>query len=217
MQDDERRRIARELHDSVGQLLTALAMNISVVQTEIHKLSPDSARRVEDNVSLIEQLSTEIRTMSHLLHPPLLDEIGLSSALEWYVEGFAKRSGIDATIEVPEDLERLPADMEIAIFRAVQESLTNVHRHSGSRSCSVKVTEDKHYFRVEIRDNGKGISNDKQLSLRSSGGGVGLRGMQERLRQLGGTLQIESSSDGTVVTLTLPRPESSAQRIEGAA
>jgi signal transduction histidine kinase len=217
LQDDERRRIARELHDSVGQLLTALAMNISVVQTETHKLTPDAARRVEENASLLEQLSTEIRTMSHLLHPPLLDEIGLSSALEWYVEGFAQRSGIDATIEVPEDLERLPADMEIAIFRAVQESLTNVHRHSGSRSCSVKVTEDKHHFRVQIRDNGKGISTDKQRSLRSSGGGVGLRGMQERLRQLGGTLQIESSSDGTVVTLTLPRPESSAQRIEGAA
>jgi signal transduction histidine kinase len=217
MQDDERRRIARELHDSVGQLLTALAMNISVVQTEAHRLSPDSAKRVEDNASLIEQLSTEIRTMSHLLHPPLLDEIGLSSALEWYVEGFAQRSGIDARIEIPEDLERLPADMEIAVFRAVQESLTNVHRHSGSRSCSVKVSQDKNSFRVEIRDSGKGISKDKQLSLRSSGAGVGLRGMQERLRQLGGSLQIESSSQGTAVTLTLPRSEASAERIKGAA
>jgi signal transduction histidine kinase len=217
MQDDERRRIARELHDSVGQLLTALAMNISVVQTETYKLSPDSAKRVEDNVSLIEQLSTEIRTMSHLLHPPLLDEIGLSSAVEWYVEGFAKRSGIDAIVDVSQDLERLPADMEIAIFRAVQESLTNVHRHSGSRSCSVKLTDEKNYVRVEVRDSGKGIPKDKQFALTSRGGGVGLRGMGERIRQLGGTLDIESSDAGTVVVVSLPRPEAPAKRIEGAA
>lgn len=217
MRDDERRRIARELHDSAGQLLTALAMNISVVQTESHKLSPDIAKRVEDNASLIEQLSSEIRTMSHLLHPPLLDEIGLSSALEWYVEGFAKRSGIDASIDMPEDLERLPADMEIAIFRAVQESLTNVHRHSGSRSCSVKVTEDKSHLRIEVRDSGRGIAKDKQFGLTSSGGGVGLRGMQERLRHLGGTLEIKSSEAGTIVTVTLPRPEANSPQVEGVA
>jgi signal transduction histidine kinase len=192
-------------------------MNISVVQTESHKLSPDTAKRVEDNASLIEQLSSEIRTMSHLLHPPLLDEIGLSSALEWYVEGFAKRSGIDATIDMPEDLERLPADMEIAIFRAVQESLTNVHRHSGSRSCSVKVTDDKSYLRIEVRDCGRGIAKDKQFGLTSSGGGVGLRGMQERLRHLGGTLEIKSSEAGTIVTVTLPRPEANSPQIEGVA
>lgn len=217
MRDDERRRIARELHDSAGQLLSALAMNISVVQSEIHKLSPETARRVQDNAALIDQLSTEIRTMSHLLHPPLLDEIGLSSALEWYVEGFASRSGIAATIEIPEDLGRLPADMEIAIFRAVQESLTNVHRHSGGSSCSVKVTEGDHNFCVEVRDNGKGIPKEKKFGLTSSGGGVGLRGMQERLRQLGGTLDIQSSDSGTTVTVTLPRPRESGKPIEGAA
>jgi signal transduction histidine kinase len=217
MRDDERRRIARELHDSAGQLLTALAMNISVVQNETHKLSPEAAKRIEDNASLLEQLSTEIRTMSHLLHPPLLDEIGLSSALEWYVEGFAKRSGIEASLELPEDMGRLPGDMEIAIFRAVQECLTNIHRHSGSRSCSVKVSEDKNHFRVEIRDAGKGIPKDKQPSLTSSSGGVGLRGMQERIRQLGGTLEIKSTNAGTVVMVSLPRPRSTANNSKGVA
>jgi signal transduction histidine kinase len=206
MQDEERRRLARELHDSVGQLLAALAMNIDIINAEAHKLSPQTAKRVEDNAALISQLSTEVRTISHLLHPPLLDEVGLSSALQWYVEGFAKRSGIAATIEVPDGLKRLPLDMEIAVFRAVQESLTNVHRHSGSRCCSVRVTEDQAFLNVEVRDSGKGIPKDKQLRLNSAGGGIGLRGMKERLSQLGGTLNLQSSEAGTTVMVRLPKP-----------
>jgi signal transduction histidine kinase len=205
MQDDERRRFARELHDSVGQLLAAIAMNIEAVRSEVHKLNPKTAERVEDNAVLVEQLSTEIRTVSHLLHPPLLDELGLSSALEWYVDGFAKRSNIDASLELPPDLARLPADMEIAIFRAVQEGLTNIHRHSGSRSCSVKVFEEGNRLHVEIKDQGKGIPQDKQLTLAVSRGGVGLRGMQERIRQFGGRLEINSSDSGTVVLVSLPK------------
>ncbi len=205
MQDEERRRLARELHDSVGQLLAALAMNVTMVQTEAYKLSPAAARRIEDNAALIDQVSTEIRTISHLLHPPLLDEVGLTSALHWYVDGFAKRSGIEATLEIPEHLKRLPAEVEIAVFRAVQEALTNVHRHSGSRSCSVRVTEDQDFLRVEIEDRGKGIPQDKQLSLKSAGGGIGLRGMKERLSHLGGTLEIESSATGTLVRVRLPK------------
>jgi len=217
LQDDERKRLARELHDSVGQLLAALAMNITVVKSEAHKLSGETAKRVAENAAIIDQLNSEIRTLSHLLHPPLLDEIGLSSALHWYVEGFAERSGIAATLDMPERMERFSADMEIAIFRAVQESLTNVHRHSGSLSCAVKVFQDQNNLHVEVRDQGRGIPNEKRVALTSSGGGVGLRGMQERIRQLGGTLTISSSENGTTVVVTLPIPKLAGPRTEGAA
>jgi PAS domain S-box-containing protein len=217
LQDDERRRLARELHDSVGQLLAALAMNISVVKSEAHKLSGETAKRVAENAAIVDQLSSEIRTLSHLLHPPLLDEVGLPSALHWYVEGFAERSGIAATLDMPEDMERFPADMEIAIFRAVQESLTNVHRHSGSASCAVRVFQDQNNLHVEIRDQGRGIPNEKRVALTSSGGGVGLRGMRERIRQLAGTLTTSSSEHGTTVVVTLPIPQVGGSRNEGAA
>jgi len=217
MQDEERRRIARGLHDSAGQLLAAIAMNIAVVKTEAQKLSPNVARCVEDNRELVEQLTTEIRTISHLLHPPFLDEVGLASALRWYVEGFSERSSIAATLDMPENLERLPDDTEIAIFRAVQECLTNVHRHSGSRSCSITLSQDENNLRVEIKDDGKGISREKKLTLTSSGGGVGLRGMQERIRRLGGTFNISSSNRGTTVVVTLPTERPAAPRREGVA
>jgi len=217
MQDEERRRIARGLHDSAGQLLAAVAMNIAVVKGEVHKLSPNAARCVQDNLALVDQLTSEIRTISHLLHPPLLDEVGLASALRWYVDGFSERSNIAATLEMPENMGRFPDDTEIAIFRAVQECLTNVHRHSGSRSCSVRLSQDEGNLRVEIKDNGKGISRERKLSLSSSGGGVGLRGMEERIRKLAGTLSINSSSRGTMVTVTLPVPHAAALRGEGAA
>ena len=217
MQDEERRRLARGLHDSAGQLIAAIAMNIAVIKTEAKKLSPAVAKRVDDNDRTIEQLSTEIRTISHLLHPPLLDEVGLASALRWYVDGFAERSKIAATLEMADDLERFPADMEIAVFRAVQECLTNVHRHSGCRSCAVKVSSDRNRLQVEVRDDGKGIPKNKRSTLTSSGGGVGLRGMQERIRQLGGTLIINSSEQGTQVLVTLPTGKANASHNQGAA
>ncbi len=216
LQDEERRRLARELHDSVGQLLAAIAMNIDMVRAEAHNLSPNMARRVDDNAQLLEQVSTEIRTISHLLHPPLLDEVGLWSALKWYVDGFAQRSRISTTLQLPPNLARLPADTEIAVFRAVQEGLTNVHRHSGSSSCSVRVFEEDNWLHVEIQDQGKGITREKQLSLASSRGGVGIRGMQERIRQLGGMLEIKSSDSGTTVLVSLPKLPTVSRR-EGAA
>jgi two-component system, NarL family, sensor kinase len=209
MQDDERRRIARELHDSVGQLLAAITMNISKVKHEAHKLSPDTARLVDDNAAMVNEISCEIRTISHLLHPPLLDEVGLPSALRWYIDGFAQRSKIEATLEMSETLMRLPQDVEIAIFRAVQECLTNIHRHSGSPSCAVKLIQEGGQLRVEIKDTGRGIPQAKQLTMTSSEG-VGLRGMRERIRQLGGTLEIDSSKNGTVVIATLPMPDASS-------
>lgn len=216
VQDEERRRFARGLHDSAGQLVVALAMNTDMVKSEANKLSAEAAARVQENAALVQQLSTEIRTVSHLLHPPLLDEVGLSSALQWYVEGFAQRSKISATLEIPEKLERLPSDMEIAVFRAVQECLTNVHRHSGSHSCAVVVRRKENELQVEIRDQGKGIPNEKRLNLLSSSG-VGLRGMRERIRQLGGTLTINSSKKGTSVVVNLPISAQMSANTEGAA
>jgi PAS domain S-box-containing protein len=203
MQDEERRRIARDLHDSVGQLLAALSMNIARVTGESHKLSPDVAKLVTENASLVNQITNEIRTTSHLLHPPLLDEVGLPSALRWYTDGFAQRSNIQTTLDIPQQFQRLSPEMEIAIFRMVQECLTNIHRHSGSPSCSIKIVRDADRLRIEVKDSGRGIPKSKQLTLVSSGG-VGLRGMQERIRQLGGTLEIKSSPNGTVIAATLP-------------
>jgi PAS domain S-box-containing protein len=203
MQDEERRRIARDLHDSVGQLLAALSMNIARVTGESHKLSPDVAKLVTENASLVNQITNEIRTTSHLLHPPLLDEVGLPSALRWYTDGFAQRSNIQTTLDIPQQFQRLSPEMEIAIFRMVQECLTNIHRHSGSSSCSIKIVRDADRLRIEVKDSGRGIPKSKQLTLVSSGG-VGLRGMQERIRQLGGTLEIKSSPNGTVIAATLP-------------
>jgi len=204
MQDEERRRLARELHDSVGQLLTAMSMNVALVKAEADNLSSEAAKRVDENAEILGQLNQEIRTISHLLHPPLLDEVGLASALRWYVDGFAERSKIAATLALPTNLGRFPADVEMAIFRAVQESLTNIHRHSGSPSCSVKVMSGRDRLAVEIRDAGRGIPRERQSSWKSSGGGVGLRGMAERLRYLGGTLEVKSSEQGTTVLVSLP-------------
>jgi PAS domain S-box-containing protein len=204
LRDQEARRIARELHDSVGQLLAAINMNLGVVNRQIHKLDEAGARAVTENALLVEQISGEIRTISHLLHPPLLDEIGLGSALHWYVEGFAERSKIKIQLEIPKDLGRLPTDMETAIFRIVQECLTNIHRHSGSKTASIRVIPGDHRILVLAQDCGKGIPAEK-LQVTSEGRrGVGFRGMAERIRYLGGHLNIHSDSNGTIVTVTLP-------------
>ncbi|MFZ0730869.1 MAG: sensor histidine kinase [Candidatus Sulfotelmatobacter sp.] len=204
LQDEERRRIARELHDSVGQTLAALAMNLALVRSDVERLST-IATALTDSESLVRDMSTEVRTISHLLHPPLLDEAGLSSAIRWYGDGFAKRSGIKVEIDVPEDLQRLPSEMETAIFRVVQECLTNIHRHSGSPVARIRVRRHDEQVAVEVEDKGRGIPHEKQDDMASAGTpGVGIRGMRERIRQLGGTLEIESSNKGTMVNLQLP-------------
>jgi PAS domain S-box-containing protein len=205
MQDEERRRIARELHDSVGQLLAAISMNIASITDGSDKLSSRVAKLISDNASLVNQITDEIRTISHLLHPPLLDEVGLPSAIRWYADGFSQRSNIPTTLDIPQQFQRLSPEMEIAIFRVVQECLTNIHRHSGSPSCSIKIVQDADRLRIEVKDSGRGIPKSKLLTLVSSGG-VGLRGMQERIRQLGGTLEIKSSPNGSVIAATLPVP-----------
>jgi PAS domain S-box-containing protein len=204
LQDEERRRLARELHDSVGQILAAIGMNIAVVQAQSHKLDSFGARAVSENAQLVDQVSREIRTISHLLHPPLLEVAGLVSALRWYVDGFSERSKIKVDLEVPADFGRLPNDAELAIFRIVQECLTNVHRHSGSTTAAILIRHEDSRLTVRVRDSGKGIPLKKQRELiESNRGGVGFGGMRERLRQLGGALEIQSEGEGTVVSVTL--------------
>lgn len=215
MRDEERRQISRELHDSIGQLLAALAMNLAVVQRQADNLDSAGARAVSENAVMVEQISREIRTISHLLHPPLLDAAGLASALRWYVDGFSERSQIKVELRIPEQFRRLSNEMEIAIFRMVQECLTNIHRHSGGNSAAIRVREENHRIVVEVQDAGKGIPLEKQLELTSSGRiGVGFRGMRERVRQLGGTLEIRSDNAGTAVTATLPLAESTSAQVE---
>jgi signal transduction histidine kinase len=207
LQDEERRSIARELHDSVGQLLAAISMNSAFVEAESHKLSQEASKRVSENAAMVVEASRQIRTISHLLHPPLLDEAGLASALHWYVEGFSERSKIDARLDIPQVFVDLTKEMELSIFRVVQECLTNIHRHAGSSTAGIRIIQDEACLRVEIEDAGKGIPPEKEAVLGSSAhAGVGLRGMRERLRRLGGTLQIQSNSTGTRVIAILPVP-----------
>ncbi len=204
MQDDERRRIARELHDSVGQTLAALTMNLTAVRTDIERLRK-TAGALEDSEALVEEMTREVRTISHLLHPPLLDEAGLASALRWYIEGFAQRSQIQVVLDLPDDFERLSQESETTIFRMVQESLTNIHRHSGSKLAKVRISRSDGDVRVEVEDRGKGMTPEKQVELASTGTpGVGIRGMRERLRQLGGNLEVRSDGKGTIVVAHLP-------------
>jgi signal transduction histidine kinase len=200
LQDEERRKFSRELHDSLGQYLAGAKMNL---QGYAKKQAPDE--RLTEAIELLDQSIAETRTISYLLHPPLLDEIGLSSAVQWYVEGFSKRSGIKVAIDVPSDLGRFSSDMEIAIFRIVQECLTNIHRHSSSPTASVKINRSNNDLEIEIRDAGKGISKARQVELDSTGrAGVGFRGMRERVGQLGGTFQLHSDPRGTTVIARLP-------------
>jgi PAS domain S-box-containing protein len=208
LQDEDRRRTARELHDGVGQLLAAMSMNASRLETEKSNLSPDVIRCVEDNSRLIDQISADIRTLSYLFHPPLLDELGLPAPLRWYVEGFAERSKIAATLELPDDLGRLPTGHEMCLFRLVQECLTNVHRHSGSSTASVRLWRTPGEVRMEVIDGGRGINQGMQSKIASGESvGVGVRGMQERVKQIGGTLSIHSNANGTSVLVTLPLTE----------
>jgi PAS domain S-box-containing protein len=210
VQDTERRRIARELHDGVGQTLAAINMNISQVSRAQTNMSPATAQRMLDISKLVQQVSTEIRTVSYLLHPPLLDELGLAAALNWYVDGFAERSNIAATVQIPDGLET-PREHALCLFRIAQECLTNIHRHSGSTTAAVKLWRAPGEIRMEISDTGRGI--DQETTARVASGeskSVGLRGMRERVKLLRGTLEITSNGRGTSVLVTLPVVEEAA-------
>jgi signal transduction histidine kinase len=209
-QDEERRRIARDLHDTTGQTLAALKMTLSSLEREAAK-APEMSKLLSDIEALANEALQEIRTTSYLLHPPLLDEVGISSAARWFVEGFAKRSGLEVACDLPEEMKRLKRNCELVLFRVLQESLTNVHRYSGASAAGVKLRLENDRLRLEISDNGRGIPEDRMQMVQRSGGGagVGIAGMRERVRELGGQLEIQSGATGTTVSVVLPMRNSS--------
>jgi PAS domain S-box-containing protein len=202
--DEERRHMARELHDHAGQTLVALAMNLFALHEAAKGRDAKIVNLAAEGQQLSQDLSKEIRTLSYLLHPPLLDEAGLVSAIRWYVDGFSERSQIQVELDLPKDMGRLPNELELLIFRVVQESLTNVHRHSGSSSAKIRLNRSERAVEFEISDQGKGIPPARLDELSAARIGVGVRGMEERVRQFGGTLRISSSPDGTTVTVKIP-------------
>jgi signal transduction histidine kinase len=205
-QDEERRRLARELHDSAGQTLAALAMNLATIRSEIDRMRKTAAL-VADSGDIVRQMSDDIRTMSYLLHPPLLDEAGLAFAVKWYGEGFAQRSKIQVDMNIPDDFGRLPQEQEIALFRVVQECLTNIHRHSNSPVARISLLRTPTEVRARIEDDGNGIPPEAQRDMAGTGTpGVGIRGMRERMLQLGGDLEISSrgTGKGTRIVARLP-------------
>ena len=203
-QDQERRRIARELHDSIGQHLAAITMSVTMLGDRV---TPEFRPDVEDILSQINTCIKDVRTISHLLHPPLLDEGGLSSALSWYVGEFSRRGGIHVDLEMPPELERMKSEIETAIFRIVQESLTNIHRHSGARKARISIGCGYGTVRMSISDDGRGISKEKLKRITAGQSGVGVAGMRERVKQLGGTFQIRSNGPGTTLEVELPFTE----------
>jgi len=202
-QDEERRRIARELHDSTGQKLAALAMNLSLVGKSAETFKAPVRKALAESLTLLDQASREIRTLSYLLHPPLLDERGLAAAVRWFADGFTQRSGVAVTLEVPPDLQRLPEEIEMALFRIVQEGLTNTHRHSGSSTATIRLVVDQNHVRLEVQDAGKGLPRSPAKGHMDALG-VGITGMRERVKLLGGQMEMESGSHGTTIRVTVP-------------
>jgi PAS domain S-box-containing protein len=205
--DDERRRIARDLHDSAGQYLAAVQMNLSALQKS--PKMPDSDKiRILDSMEIVDRCTSEIRTISYLLHPPLLEEMGLESAILTYVDGFSQRSEIQVEVEIPTGLRRLPSEIETALFRVIQQGLANIHRHSASTTGKIIVHELRNGIAVEVSDAGDGIPADKLADFRSGKKlfGVGLAGMRERVVDLGGEFSIASDPSGTAIRISLPIP-----------
>ncbi|MGH9685526.1 MAG: PAS domain S-box protein [Candidatus Acidiferrales bacterium] len=203
-QDEERRRISRELHDSVGQYLSLAKMTVEELR---NSTAPKKEAKALSQVSdILDKCLAEARTISHLLHPPLLDEVGLASAAHWYVEGFSKRSGIQVNLNVSEDLKRLPGMLEIVLFRILQESLTNVHRHAQTQSVDVQIQVGAGEVTLDVRDHGRGIPPQLLERFRSTGqgAGMGLVGMRERILELGGRFEIQSNKNGTLLRVAAP-------------
>ena len=203
--------IARELHDSAGQTLVALGMNLAQLAEDAKHNPAQLAKDVKDAQDLVQHLTQELRTTSYLLHPPMLDESGLSYALHWYVQGLAERSELNIDLKIPENFERLSPEMELVIFRLVQECLTNIHRHSGSKTALIRVVREADKIHVEVQDHGTGMSQGRFAEVQSQGAGVGIRGMRERVRQVHGELTIESNALGTKIFATFPAKTPSAK------
>src|SRR5271165_1052747 len=208
LRDDERRRLARDLHDSLGQTLTAVKMNLAYLARDTSGLDERGRNAMTENKELVDSALREVRTLSHLLHPPMLDEVGLLPAIRWFTSGFSERSGIEVELDVPGNLPRLSTELETAVFRVVQESLTNVHRHSGSATATLRLEREADLLHLYVLDQGCGISPEKLSSGQETATiGVGLLGMRERLRQLRGQLEINSNSQGTSVHAIIPVSE----------
>jgi two-component system NarL family sensor kinase len=206
LQDEERRKFSRELHDSLGQYLAGAKMNLEIFAAQRTESS------LAEAVQLLHHSIAETRTISHLLHPPLLDEAGLSSAARWYLEGFSQRSGIEIKINLPEEVTRLPKPVALGLFRVLQESLTNIHRHSGSSKAEVTLELFSDRVLLKVRDFGKGIAPDN-----GTNSGVGLAGMRERLRDLGGQLAIQACEPGVLVSATIPLAKNTQDTVATAA
>lgn len=210
LQDEERRRIARELHDTCGQTLAAMKMSIALIR-QGEKSASGFQLLIDDLNALTDEALQEVRTASYLLHPPLLDETGIASAARWFVDGFSRRSGIEVQCEIPEKMDRPSRPCELVLFRILQESLTNVHRHSGASTARVRLDRNSDHVELEIADNGKGISEEQVRQFENSGkSGVGITGMRERVRELGGHLEVRSLHPGTSVCVALPLANPSA-------
>jgi signal transduction histidine kinase len=207
LQDSERRRIARELHDSLGQYLVALKLNV-----ELLRESPEQGELWSQSEELMERCIAEVRTLSYLLHPPTMDAVGIAIAARWYVEGFSVRSGLKLTLDAPDDPVRLPDAIELALFRVLQEALTNVHRHSGASAADILIRRSSGHVILEVKDDGHGIELEVLNRFRETGAGVGvgLMSMHERARELGGNIQLESDRTGTSVRITIPLPSDCA-------
>ncbi len=201
-QDEERRRIARELHDGLGQDLVAIKMMLDGILQQEH--STPKKQAAADVSTLIDRTIQQVRSISHLLHPPLLDEVGLGAALKWYLEGFTKRSGIETELDVqPSSFPRITPELETAVFRIVQEALTNVFRHSGARRGWVTIIKENSQVAVTVRDDGKGIS-ERVAELRHECIGIGLGGMKQRVKEFGGELRLRNADPGTIVEVIIP-------------
>jgi PAS domain S-box-containing protein len=207
LQDEERRRIARELHDSTAQNLSALEMNMSLLEPLVERTNPSAMRLVTETRQIASECSKELRNISYLLHPPLIDEVGLAFAIKWFADGFSKRTGIATHVEIEKEMPRLGSDLEMPLFRVVQEAMTNIYRHSGADHAWVRVRIHDRILSMEIRDNGRGFSEGalvREGAEKGGGLGVGLAGMKERLVNVGGTLEIESSPLGATLTIRVP-------------
>ena len=208
LRDEERRKLGRDLHDSAGQLLSMAKLNLSLAGEHFQTINPRAAAYIEECSKLIDQALSEVRTISYLLHPPLLEELGLTGVLPWYISGFSERSRIKVSLDLPKEMGRLPRELELGLFRILQECLTNVHRHSNSSTASISLSFANKQVRLKIEDQGQGMTATKTESGdQGRTAGVGLSGIRERVSNLGGHMQIRSGDWGTAVEVVFPSAE----------
>lgn len=214
LRDEERRKLGRELHDSAGQLLSMAKLNLSLAQEHLGSgsISPRATGYLEESSKLIDHALSEVRTISYLLHPPLLEELGLAGVLPWYITGFSERSRIKVTLDVPAEMGRLTRELELGLFRILQECLTNVHRHSNSSTAQIALSIANNQVRLKVEDQGQGMAaNAREGGTQGRTAGVGLSGIRERVTNLGGQMQIRSGEWGTAVEVVFPLAEFAAE------